>query len=80
MITIHMGIICGNVAKSFNILIGFSSLVLANNVSNSDDNSSVKIGGHLLYLQLFYGWDELASDRPEIKKRPKDSPETNLLT
>ena len=80
MITIHMGIICGNVAKSFNILIGFSSLVLANNVSNSDDNSSMKDDGHLLYLQLFYGPDEFASDRPEIKKRINDSRETNLLT
>ena len=79
MNTIHMGTIGGNVAKSFHILIGFPSLVLANNVSNSDDNSSMKNGGHLLYLQLFYGWDEFASDRPEIKKRLKDSPETNLL-
>jgi hypothetical protein len=68
------------VAKSFNILIGSPSLVLANNCSNSDDNSSMKNGGHLLYLQLFYGWDEFASDRPEIKKRINDSRETNLLT
>ena len=80
MITIHMVTISGNVGKSFYILTGFPSLVLANNVSNSDDNSSMKSGGHLLYLQLFYGWDEFASDRPEIKKRLKDSPETNLLT
>ncbi len=80
MFTIHMGTISGNVGKSFHILIGFPLLVLANNVSNSDDKSSMKNGGHLLYLQLFYGWDEFASDRPEIKKRLKDSPETNLLT
>lgn len=66
--------------KYFHILTGFPLLVLSNNFSNSDDNSSMKNGVHLLYLQLFYGWDEFASDRPEIKKRIKDSRETNLLT
>gem|GEM_PF-4610036 len=80
MITIHMVTIGGTVGKSFHILNCFPSLVLANNVSNSYDNSSMKNGGHLLYLQLFYGWDEFASDRPEIKKRINDSRETNLLT
>jgi hypothetical protein len=79
MITIHMVTISGNVGKSFHILTGFPLLVLANNVSNSDDNSSMKNGRLLLYLQLFYGWDEIASDRPEIKKRLKDSPEIDLL-
>jgi hypothetical protein len=71
--------ISGNVGKSFHILTGFPLLVLAINVSNSVDNSSMKNGGHLLYRQLFYGWDEFASDRPEIKKRLKDSPEIDLL-
>ena len=80
MITIHMVTNSGNVGQSFYILNGFPLLVLSKNVSNSDDNSSMKNGGHLLYLQLFYGWDEFASDGPEIKKRLKDSPETNLLT
>ncbi len=40
----------------------------------------MKNGGHLLYLQLFYGWAEFESDRLEIKKRLKDAPEINLLT
>ena len=79
-ITIRMITISSNVGKSFHILTGFPILVLAINVSNSDDDSRMKNGGHLLYLQLCYGWDEFASDRPEMKKRLKDSPEINLLT